>query len=158
MSDTNEVSGFAEIMQRLEESLANTRVEGEIEFPIEVSSVDMRTSRSAFMQDTVGSWCKIRPCSEAKTYLGIYLGELMHGAMHSYNVKDKVITVIPHANPAIFVPDLKRVVWGCESWWGLVKSPDDLRQITDADIQNVWYVKAIKELSSDASVHSEAEK
>jgi len=50
-------------------------------------------------------------------------------------------------NPAMWVPDLNRVVMGWESWWGEIKSEEDLRQISDADIENVWYVKAIKALT-----------
>jgi hypothetical protein len=51
-------------------------------------------------------------------------------------------------NPAIFVFDLKKIVYGAESWWGMVESEDDLRDITDSTIDNVWYVKAMKEMAS----------
>jgi hypothetical protein len=149
VSDATETNGLADIMQGLDEYIKNTRVQGDIEFPVEVSAVDTRPTHAVRMEEKVGAWCSIRPCSENKTYLGVYLGDLMLSAMHSYNIKDKVLTVFPHTNPAIFVPDLKRVVWGCESWWGIIKGPDDLRKITDANIQNIWYVKALKELSSD---------
>jgi hypothetical protein len=46
-----------------------------------------------------------------------------------------------------YVPDLDRVVWGYESWWGVIKGPEELKEITDEDIQNVWYVKAMKQMS-----------
>ncbi len=49
-------------------------------------------------------------------------------------------------NPAIFVFDLKKVIYGYESWWGEIKSEEDFRKITDLDINNLWYVKALKEL------------
>lgn len=52
-----------------------------------------------------------------------------------------------YTNPAIFVPDLNRVVWGMESWWGPIESKEKLHQITDEDISNVWYVKAAKEFN-----------
>jgi hypothetical protein len=148
VSDTNEMSGISDLMQGLDEYMKNIRVEGDIEFPVEISAVKTTPVGKYPRAEKVGSWCSICPCSESKTYLGVYLGDLMLSAMHTYNVKDKVLTVLPHTNPAIFVPDLKRVVWGCESWWGIIESPDDLRKITDADIQNIWYMKALKELSA----------
>lgn len=50
-------------------------------------------------------------------------------------------------NPAIWVPELEKVVWGDSSWWGPIEKKEDAeRLITDADIQNVWYVKALKRL------------
>lgn len=36
---------------------------------------------------------------------------------------------------------------GYESWWGFIKTVEDFQEITDEDISNVWYVKALKELS-----------
>ena len=62
----------------------------------------------------------------------------------SYRPKTKMLQVSSHNNPAIFVPELKRIVWGMESWWGAVKSEDELKEITDEDIDNVWYVKLLK--------------
>lgn len=50
-------------------------------------------------------------------------------------------------NPAFYVPSLKRVVFGCESWWGHIDGPDALKQITDEVIDGVWYVQALKSLS-----------
>jgi hypothetical protein len=52
------------------------------------------------------------------------------------------------------VPDLARVVMGWESWWGEIRTPDDLRQITNADVENVWYVKALKTLSEQQNPES----
>ena len=53
-------------------------------------------------------------------------------------------------NPVIFIPDLMRVVLGIESWWVVIKKPKDLKKITDADIQNVWYAKALKSMHKDS--------
>lgn len=44
----------------------------------------------------------------------------------------------------MFVPELGRIVWGCGSWWHKIKSEDDLRQITDDDIDKVCYVQLAK--------------
>ena len=89
-----------------------------------------------------GSFVSVRPCGdeyEDKTYLGLYVGEVAIGDTMSLH------------NPCIWVPDLKQYIFGCESWWGVIDSEDDLRKITDADIENVWYVRALKELSEPVS-------
>jgi hypothetical protein len=104
----------------------------------------------------IGKWVSIRPVNDQKTYLGVYLGDLGRSIMHSYNTQSKELSVLMHRNPAIYVPDLKIVVWGDSSWWGGIKSPGDLRKITDADIQNLWYVKALKELTERESETSPA--
>jgi hypothetical protein len=49
-------------------------------------------------------------------------------------------------NPAIYVFETKEIVYGCESWWSPLESLDDLSDISDEDIDNVWYVKLLKEM------------
>jgi hypothetical protein len=98
-----------------------------------------------------GDWVAIRPCIEGidtKTYLGVLLGE-MHAPSVQYNKETSTLTIGLGfmGNPAIWVPDLNRIVMGYESWLGKIDSPDDLRQITDADIENVWYVQCLKALA-----------
>jgi hypothetical protein len=91
----------------------------------------------------------IRPCGDNpdnKTYLGILLGECSIRTMGMYNIEKQEIIVKDRLNPMIFIPDLMKVVLGVESWWDTIDKPEDLKQITDADIQNVWYVKALKEM------------
>ena len=46
----------------------------------------------------------------------------------------------------IFVPELNEVVWGCGSFWQKIRSKEQLKNITDGDINNVWYVKALKQI------------
>lgn len=55
-------------------------------------------------------------------------------------------------NPAIWVPDQNRIVWGMGSWWGIIEKEEDLKKITNQDIENVWYVKALKALADGAEV------
>ena len=52
-------------------------------------------------------------------------------------------------NPAIFVPDLKTIIFGVESWRQRITTESQLRSITDIDIENVWYVKALKQIASE---------
>jgi hypothetical protein len=145
-------------MKSLEEEMAdfarNVRVMGQIEFPVEVSNIESEIAASTYRTKDIGKWVSVRPVKVNKTYLGVFLGELPLDIIHHYHIETKVLTVYPQRNPAIYVPDLKRIVWGIESWWGIIKSPDELRQITDADIQNVWYVKALKELTENPPAES----
>jgi len=111
-----------------------------------VKGVESRRPRSLTKQKP-GTFVSIRPADEAKTYLGIYIGDLPVWNDFHYNIPTERVVVSSHLNPAIFVPDLARVVYGCESFWGEIKDEHDLREITDEDIENVWYVKALKQLS-----------
>lgn len=83
-----------------------------------------------------------------KTYLGVLLGECSMMAMGLYNIEKQEIFVSDRLNPMIFIPDLMKVVLGVESWWSTINKPEDLEQITDADIQNVWYVRALKQMQA----------
>lgn len=93
---------------------------------------------------------KVRPCGkefENKTYLGVFIG---YAALSSsISIKDdKIICDWAMHNPAILIPEKGKIVYGIESWWGLIDSVDDLKSITDQDIDNVWYVQAMKILQS----------
>lgn len=121
-----------------------------IEYPIEVSKINQDINMSGYRDDEIGKFVRIRPCSKEyqnKTYLGLYLGELPVGFQISHNSETKELNVRFNTNPAIFVFDLKKIIYGCESWWGFIESEEELKTITDIDIDNVWYVKALKMLS-----------
>lgn len=99
-----------------------------------------------------GAFVSVRPCGDEyknKTLLGIYVGE---APVTGPSIKiDGQTLIIDHdasmGNPAILIPELGTIVYGYESWWGVIKSPDDLQRITDAAIDNVWYVQAMKALT-----------
>lgn len=87
-----------------------------------------------------GTFVSVRPCGDefkGKTYLGIFVGDVAIDA-----------TLRLH-NPCMWVPDLSRYIFGCESWWGVINNEDELKEITDADIENVWYVRALRSLNSE---------
>ena len=120
-----------------------------IEYPIEVSKINQDTDISGFRDDEIGKFVRIRPCAKEyqnKTYLGLYLGDLPVGFQISHNSDTKELNVRFKTNPAIFVFDLKKIIYGCESWWGFIESEDELKTITDIDIDSIWYVKALKTL------------
>lgn len=117
-----------------------------IEYPIEVLNITTDTAMAKYRDNQVGKFVKIRPCGDdygGKTYLGLYLGNLPVGFNISHNPDTKELKIAFASNPAIFVFDLNKIVYGYESWWGLIESENDLEEITDADIDNVWYVKAL---------------
>ena len=96
-----------------------------------------------------GKLVSVRVASEAddnKTYIGTYLGELANGSSVTHTEEGIQLNFSGH-NPAIYVPELGRVVMGYESWWGFIETVEDFKEITDDDISSVWYVKALKELS-----------
>ena len=120
-----------------------------IEYPIEVSKINSNTDRTSYKDSQIGKFAKISPCGDeyrGKTYLGLYLGELPEGHFISHNPETKELDVSFRTNPAIYVFDLKKIIFGMESWWGIIESEDDLKEITEKDINNIWYVKALKSL------------
>jgi len=135
----------------------------EIQFPIIVDKIT-RSERSVYSQGWrghVGKFVAIRPVQKdfkQKTYLGLYLGDISHGAEILYDPTQNELKVgNSWGNPAIYVFDLKRIIFGYESWWGVIKDEDDMRKITDADINDIWYVKAIKQLAEGNEVESDIE-
>lgn len=95
-----------------------------------------------------GQLVSVRPCGkeyENKTYIGFLIGEIAL-SVSVKKTEDNQYEVSPsHYNPAILIPELNKVVYGMESWWGRINKVEDLKQITDQDIENVWYVKLLKE-------------
>jgi hypothetical protein len=111
--------------------------------------------------ERTGKMVLIRPCGdeyENKTFIGFYLGDIATGS--SMCIKDdKVVVDFSGHNPAIFVPELGKIIYGYESWWGEIKSEEDFKKITNENIQNVWYVKLLKvmmEKEENAKMAAEA--
>lgn len=121
-----------------------------IEYPIEVSKINKTIDTVGIRDEEVGMFVRVRPCAQEyqdKTFLGLYLGELPVGIQISHNSETKELNVGFYNNPAIFVFDLKKIIYGYESWWEVIENEDELKTITDIDIENVWYVKALKTFS-----------
>ena len=97
----------------------------------------------------IGKAVRVRPCDEkyqGKTFLGIFLGELPIPMYVSYNKDEQMLSISNTYNPAIFVPEINEVVFGYESWWSLINPDEDIEDITNDDISNVWYVKMLNNL------------
>lgn len=102
-------------------------------------------------RDLIGKPVAVRPCGkeyEGKTYFGIYLGDFP--LSFSWQIKSddpKKMLVKPcFGNPAIFVPAIRKTIFGCESWWHEIENEEALKQITDEDINGTWYVQLMKNL------------
>lgn len=120
-----------------------------IEFPIQVDGIQLDGEPITLRAGSVGRLVKVRPCGDdggGKTFLGFFLGELAISPSVSFDLKTKVMRVSTVGNPAIFVPDLVRIVWGAESFWSLIDTEEDLRDITDETINEQWYMKALRRL------------
>lgn len=94
------------------------------------------------------SLVEVKPCGDDKTYIGIYMGDFALSA--SYKVVGSELQIKPSFhNPAIFIPELNRVVFGCESWWRTIDSVEDAKGINDEDISGCWYVKLLKNIKNN---------
>jgi len=129
------------------ESLSEPSPFPRMKFPIEVTGINWVERDKRYRECQLVA---VRPAGKKKTYLGIYVGDLPLGAMVSYHTDSGVLSIDEsHHNPAIVVPDLGRVVMGCESWWGRIKNNEEFKDITDKDIDSVWYVKMLKALTGE---------
>jgi L-rhamnose mutarotase len=125
-----------------------------IEYPITVNKIsyskEKTYSPTGWRKDSIGKFVAIRSVHEEDgndTHLGLYLGEFAVSLGVTYSPEEKELEVTRGMyNPAIFVFDLNKVLFGYESWWGVIDSEEKLRKITNQDIENVWYVKALKQL------------
>ncbi len=138
----------------------------EIKFPITIKNIKFDDSfplmdKAIASRIKRGDFVAVRPCDEKyenKTFLGIFLGELAMLQSCKFNEKEGELEISRCMyNPMMYVPDIKQVVFGCESWWSRIKSEEDLKQITDKDIDNVWYVRALKGLDAVADLDIEDE-
>jgi hypothetical protein len=116
--------------------------------PLTINSIRIQTV--AFKKEQQCKYVAVRPVDDEKTYIGILIGEAALSVGGLYYIEEQEIFVTHMLNPVIFIPDIMRVVLGIESWWSVIRKPEDLKQITDADIQNVWYVKALKSMHKDS--------
>lgn len=123
-----------------------------IEYPITVTEIKNDSFSPRYNADT-GKFCEITPCGEeygGKSYLGIYLGDLPCTLYTTYDPETGTLKNSPANNPAIFVLDLKRVVFGIESWWRIIEDPGDFQGISEEDIENTWYVQLLHVLEKGA--------
>ena len=121
-----------------------------IEYPITVNGIN-QNFRQYWKEEGSGKLVKVRPCGKEygnKTYLGFLLGDLPIGLYITHNPETLEMKVSTTGNPAIYVPELGKIRFGMESWWGEIESPEELKDISDDDISNTWYVKLLQEMQN----------
>lgn len=153
MTDSeNSMAKLAQRFKEEQERVGEVILHADFTYPLEIHGLDIRQIRhgeTGISRTAIGSMVSIRPVAEGykgKTFLGVYLGELPIDIVAGFQTKIKTLVVVTQINPAIFVPELNKIIYGIESWWGVIESEEQLRQITNDDIQNIWYVKALQEL------------
>lgn len=108
-----------------------------------------------FAEEKPGTMVVVRPCDKkynGKTFLGMYLCDAPTGFIGRQEGDKIVLEMGSYTNPAIYIPETNEIVWGYGSWWGKIETEEKLRQITDEDIQNVWYVRALKQLEASQNI------
>ena len=120
-----------------------------IEYPLTIQGIENKKINTNGIGHTCGVLCEVRPCGEeykGKTYLGIYLGELPIRIVSSYDRHTGILSNRTMNNPAIFVPEIKKIVYGMECWWREIKHIENFKEFSKEDIDNVWYLKILKNL------------
>ena len=116
---------------------------------------DSKSIREPLFGGDIGEAVKIRPCGEkygGKTYFGILIGDVAMNIGHS--IKDGIVTAsFGGYNPGIFIPELNKIIYGYESWWGKIESEEELdKLITDEVIESQWYVKLLKSFNKENGI------
>lgn len=120
-----------------------------MKFPSTVNSIVSSEDPSYIeLSAKCGDYVSVRPCDDEykdKTFLGIYICDvsLFNDVYFNEETGELTIRRSMH-NPMMFVPELNKNILGIESFWKKIKNKEDLESITDQDIENVWYVKALK--------------
>lgn len=147
---------FATLLGKMAESMKETEekylFDNEFIYPFEVKGIIKHSFVDMGFGAKKGDFVAIRPCRdecEGKTYLGLYLGDLPLDTYCMLEKETGILSIRFSGNPAIFVFDLNDIVWGYESWWGKIKDENHLKEITNDDIENIWYVKALKQLGKE---------
>ena len=146
-TEEEKAQGFREAMEKL----AQARAEHEArfrnpEFPEEISGIE--PSGLVDLREA-GTPVVVRGCGEdQKSYLGILLGRLPLELFSLVERQTGKLHQFPRLNPCMYVPGLKKVVWGCESWWRPATKEDleHLSPITDEAIQNSPVVQILNSM------------
>jgi len=153
------------VVQEMHGVIAEFRKDSRRTFPVEITAIRAEGFGEPLDGSLFGSahkpgvFVKVRPCDdecEGKTYFGILLGDLAVGIRTRIS-EGGVLSVGPSGNPGIWVPALGRIIYGHGSWWGEITDPEDVREITDDTIQNVWYVKALKAQFAESKTGDDSE-
>lgn len=129
-----------------------------METPIIVKEIIFEEGETLRTESLSGKRCgdmvAIRPCAEEyenETFLGVLIGDISLSIGATLDEDDVLTIRRQRYNPAIFIPERNAVVYGCGSWWGKIESEDQLKNISDQDIENIWYVKALRQIQESGN-------
>lgn len=122
--------------------------------PIDVHGItagDDEPYSEGYGRQRCGTWVRVRPAGAEVTYLGVMLGKIATATSAEYHPESGVLHVRQSThNPAIYVPDLGRVVFGEGSFWSVIESPAEIRAIGDKAVGGVFYVRALRSIAGTA--------
>ena len=128
-----------------------------IEYPLTINGIEnQKIDTEKCLGHEIGCLCEIRPCADEykdQSYIGIYIGDLPISITTSHDENTGILKNGVMTNPAIFVPELKKIIYGCESWWREIKSIEDFKGISQEDIDNAWYVKLLSKMQEAVEKH-----
>jgi len=137
-------------LAKLRQTLGQIKLKAQIATVKKVRHPEGRPLKT--IRDT-GAFVKVQPCADefdGKTFLGIMIGDAALSSGVSVE-NDEIVCEWARFNPAILLLEQGKIVYGINSWWGRISSEDDLKEITALEIDNVWYVKALKQLNTQKS-------
>jgi len=159
MKEKKEENNLLELISKLTEDINKDPVdiESDFQYPMEISSIEKYKSPK-YNTSKTGALVKIRPCADEyknKTYLGIYIGDIPIEFAVYLHKNTNMLDIMHSTNPAIFVPEIQKIIFGYESWWGEIESEEELKEITNDDIDNIWYVKLLKKMGEKKTIKEE---
>lgn len=84
-------------------------------------------------QNSDNYWVRIKPCApkyENNTFLGILLGDLPLNISATHKKEDNSLKIFSSFyNPAIFVFELNKIIFGSESYWWQITDKDELDRL-----------------------------
>lgn len=102
-----------------------------IEFPIVVTLIESKPFNYKPLVDEIGTLVAVRPCNEkyqGKTYIGFLIGDIPVQPIISYDENNQELDINMFGNPCIFVPELKELIFGYQSWWTVIESEEDFKK------------------------------
>lgn len=117
----------------------------------------LKPDKSPILKENTGAQLvSVRPCDpfyQDKTFIGFMLGDLATGIGVSASGEGEYEVYPTGHNPAIYIPEIGKIVYGRASFWGRITNENDLVAITDEAIRNTWYVKAAIGLTQEGKMN-----
>lgn len=132
-----------------------------IEYPLTIHGIENSPITINGRGASCGELCEVTLAGKEtgqKSFLGIYLGDLPIQIHTSFSPETGILKNSAMTNPAIYVFELKRIVYGYECWWRTIESVDDFKGISNEDIENTWYVRLLRDMQKNEKHSTEKQK